>query len=83
MDRVSPYAAADAGFASALLDTIGGRPWTGFWLFAAAHASIWTILPFALYANLPLDIIEALTGKTVISLRRRRDPSVVANVTNA
>jgi hypothetical protein len=29
-----------------------------FWLFAAAHGTIWTILPFALYANLPLDIIE-------------------------
>lgn len=37
------------------------KPWTGFWLFAAAHAAIWTILPFTLYANLPLDIIEALT----------------------
>ncbi len=49
------------GFASALLATIGERPWAGFWLFAAAHASIWTILPFALYANLPLDIVEALT----------------------
>jgi Homeodomain-like domain len=49
------------GFASALLATIGERPWVGFWLFAAAHASIWTTLPFALYANLPLDIVEALT----------------------
>jgi 4-amino-4-deoxy-L-arabinose transferase-like glycosyltransferase len=61
MAGVSPCAATGAGFASALFATIGERPWAGFWLFAAAHASIWTILPFALYANLPLDIIEALT----------------------
>jgi len=40
---------------------IGERPWTGFFLFAAAHAAIWTILPFILYPNLPLDLIEALT----------------------
>src|SRR5258708_19794766 len=50
-----------AGFASALLANIGERPWAGFWLLAAAHAAIWTILPLALYPNLPLDIIEALT----------------------
>jgi 4-amino-4-deoxy-L-arabinose transferase-like glycosyltransferase len=33
----------------------------GFFLFAAAHAAIWITLPFALYTNLPLDLIEALT----------------------
>jgi 4-amino-4-deoxy-L-arabinose transferase-like glycosyltransferase len=30
-------------------------------MFAAVHAALWTILPFALYQNLPLDLIEALT----------------------
>jgi 4-amino-4-deoxy-L-arabinose transferase-like glycosyltransferase len=49
------------GAASALLASIGERPWAAFLVFAAAHAAIWTILPAALYANLPLDLIEALT----------------------
>jgi 4-amino-4-deoxy-L-arabinose transferase-like glycosyltransferase len=45
-----------AGFA-----TVAERPWVGFFLFAIAHGVIWTLLPYALYANLPLDLIEALT----------------------
>src|SRR6266446_5525761 len=61
MDGLSPARQPVAGFASALLANIGERPWAGFWLLSAAHAAIWTILPFALYPNLPLDIIEALT----------------------
>jgi 4-amino-4-deoxy-L-arabinose transferase-like glycosyltransferase len=61
MDGLSPARRQVPGFAAALLANIGERPWTGFWLLAAAHAAIWTILPFALYPNLPLDIIEALT----------------------
>src|SRR5258708_2234342 len=61
MDGLSPARQPVAGFASALLANIGERPWAGFWLLAAAHAAIWTILPVALYPNLPLDIIEALT----------------------
>ena len=44
-----------------LLAGIGQHPWAGFLAFAAAHAALWTILPFALYQNLPLDLIEALT----------------------
>jgi 4-amino-4-deoxy-L-arabinose transferase-like glycosyltransferase len=46
---------------ASMLSSIAERPWAGFLLFAAAHAAIWTILPVALYSNLPLDIIEALT----------------------
>jgi 4-amino-4-deoxy-L-arabinose transferase-like glycosyltransferase len=61
MDGLSPARHQMPGFASALLANIGERPWAGFWLLAAAHAAIWTILPFTLYPNLPLDIIEALT----------------------
>jgi hypothetical protein len=49
------------GVASALFAGIGERPWAGFLVFAAMHAAIWTILPFSLYPNLPLDLIEALT----------------------
>jgi hypothetical protein len=49
------------GAATALFASIGERPWAGFLVFAAVHAAIWTILPFALYPNLPLDLIEALT----------------------
>ncbi|HKD25721.1 MAG TPA: glycosyltransferase family 39 protein [Xanthobacteraceae bacterium] len=61
VDGISPARQAVPGFASAFLTNIGERPWAGFWLLAAAHAAIWTILPFAFYANLPLDLIEALT----------------------
>jgi Dolichyl-phosphate-mannose-protein mannosyltransferase len=60
-DGLSPARQPVPGFASVLLANIGERPWAGFLLFAAVHAAIWTILPFALYPNLPLDIIEALT----------------------
>jgi 4-amino-4-deoxy-L-arabinose transferase-like glycosyltransferase len=49
------------GGARALLAGIGQRPSAAFLTFALAHAAIWTILPFSLYPNLPLDLIEALT----------------------
>jgi hypothetical protein len=29
-----------------------------FWLFAGLHLVIWTVAPFALYRNLPLDCVE-------------------------
>src|SRR5262245_16301783 len=61
MDGLSPARQPAAGFAGSLLASIGERPWAGFWLLAAAHAAIWTILPLAFYPNLPLDLIEALT----------------------
>src|SRR4030081_3382531 len=61
VDGFSPTRQPVSGIASALLASIGERPWMGFFLFAAAHAAIWTVLPFALYPTLPLDIIEALT----------------------
>jgi hypothetical protein len=61
MEGLSSARQPALGFASALLANIDERRWSGFWLLAAAHAAIWTILPFNLYPNLPLDIIEALT----------------------
>jgi 4-amino-4-deoxy-L-arabinose transferase-like glycosyltransferase len=36
------------------------RPEVLFWGFVALHATLWTVLPALLYANPPLDIIEAL-----------------------
>ena len=61
VDGLSSARQPATGVTSTLLAGLGERPWTGFFLFAAAHAAIWTILPFSLYRNLPLDLIEALT----------------------
>ena len=46
---------------SALAAWIERRPGAAFAAFAALHAAVWTALPTALYKNLPLDLIEALT----------------------
>ncbi len=37
------------------------RPRSAFGVFLAVHFAVWTALPSLLYANLPLDLIEALT----------------------
>jgi hypothetical protein len=44
-----------------LFDAIEARPQTAFVWFLIVHGAIWTALPALLYANLPLDLIEALT----------------------
>jgi 4-amino-4-deoxy-L-arabinose transferase-like glycosyltransferase len=46
---------------SALLTVIEQRPGAALAAFLALHAVLWTALPAALYPNLPLDLIEALT----------------------
>src|SRR5438094_10573960 len=46
---------------SALIATIEQRPRAAFGAFLALHFLVWTALPALLYANLPLDLIEALT----------------------
>jgi 4-amino-4-deoxy-L-arabinose transferase-like glycosyltransferase len=46
---------------AALLDRLKERPREGFAAFALLHVALWTALPAALYPNLPLDLIEALT----------------------
>jgi 4-amino-4-deoxy-L-arabinose transferase-like glycosyltransferase len=46
---------------SSLADTIERRPQAVFAGFLALHGVVWTALPALLYANLPLDLIEALT----------------------
>jgi 4-amino-4-deoxy-L-arabinose transferase-like glycosyltransferase len=42
------------------VDILESRPTAAFAAFLAIHAVVWTALPAALYANLPLDLIEAL-----------------------
>src|SRR5579863_6816652 len=44
-----------------LISWIARRPDTAFATFLAVHCIVWTTLPSLLYANLPLDLIEALT----------------------
>ena len=48
----------------ALLSQLTGfieyRPQTAFGGFLALHFAVWTVLPALFYANLPLDLIEAL-----------------------
>ena len=50
---------ASAG-AACVIRWIERRPGTAFASFLAVHFAVWTVLPALLYANLPLDLIEAL-----------------------
>ena len=60
-DSLSPARHSVPGVTSTALAGVMERPWAGFWLLAVVHATIWTLLPYAFYQNLPLDLIEALT----------------------
>jgi 4-amino-4-deoxy-L-arabinose transferase-like glycosyltransferase len=44
-----------------LADCIERRPRAAFAWLMLLHAVVWSVLPAALYCNLPLDLIEALT----------------------
>src|SRR5580692_5580326 len=44
-----------------LIGWIESQPRQAFAAFLALHFAVWTALPALLYANLPLDLIEALT----------------------
>src|SRR6516164_4208415 len=46
--------------AAGLIRWIERRPGVAFGSFLAMHFVVWTALPALLYANLPLDLIEAL-----------------------
>ena len=46
--------------AAGLIRWIERRPGAAFAGFLALHFAVWTVLPALLYANLPLDLIEAL-----------------------
>jgi hypothetical protein len=52
----APAPAANPG----LISVIESRPRAVFAAFLALHFTVWTALPALLYANLPLDLIEAL-----------------------
>src|SRR3984957_20186589 len=68
MPEPAPPAAAQAAIEpasgpvppSGLIGFIERRPQAAFGGFLALHFAIWTALPAILYANLPLDLIEAL-----------------------
>jgi len=49
-----------SGRAAGAIRWIERRPGMAFASFAALHFTVWTVLPALLYANLPLDLIEAL-----------------------
>ncbi len=49
------------GVMNAAAALIERRPGAAFAAFALLHMAVWTALPTLLYANLPLDLIEALT----------------------
>jgi 4-amino-4-deoxy-L-arabinose transferase-like glycosyltransferase len=51
----------DAAMTSRLIESIGNRPRAAFAAFLGLHFVVWTLLPTLLYANLPLDLIEAMT----------------------
>src|ERR1700685_3490641 len=53
----APRLALRTGF----IDWIEGAPRAAFAAFLTLHFAVWTALPALLYANLPLDLIEALT----------------------
>src|SRR5579863_2660760 len=57
----APLAAAAAASKPGLIGLVERRPQAAFGAFLALHFAVWTALPTLLYANLPLDLIEALT----------------------
>jgi 4-amino-4-deoxy-L-arabinose transferase-like glycosyltransferase len=59
--KAVPQAAAKALFLSRFPGAIARRPQAAFLGFLTLHFAVWTALPALLYANLPLDLIEALT----------------------
>ncbi len=59
-ETVRPLVARPALF-SGLTSFVERRPQTAFGGFLLMHFLVWTALPALLYANLPLDLIEALT----------------------
>ena len=61
VSAAAPVSAAAAPSKPGLIGYIERRPQAAFAWFLALHLAIWTALPSLLYANLPLDLIEALT----------------------
>jgi 4-amino-4-deoxy-L-arabinose transferase-like glycosyltransferase len=61
MPEPLPAAAPQAAPKPGLVGFIERRPRAAFGGFLALHFAVWTALPALLYANLPLDLIEAVT----------------------
>src|SRR5271167_4631616 len=65
MSETLPAAAPNPALGSpplaGLIGFIEGRPQAAFGGFLLLHFTVWTALPALFYANLPLDLIEALT----------------------
>jgi 4-amino-4-deoxy-L-arabinose transferase-like glycosyltransferase len=59
-ENLAATAPAKASAQAGLIRWIERRPGAAFGGFLAVHFVIWTVLPALLYANLPLDLIEAL-----------------------
>ena len=57
----APPAPAAAAGSPGLIGWIESQPRQALAAFLALHFTVWTALPALLYANLPLDLIEALT----------------------
>jgi 4-amino-4-deoxy-L-arabinose transferase-like glycosyltransferase len=57
----APLSAPAPGPHGGLIGRIERRPVAAFGIFLTLHFAVWTALPALLYANLPLDLIEALT----------------------
>ena len=57
----APATGARPGLIPRFLHWIERKPRTAFAALLALHFAVWTALPALLYANLPLDLIEALT----------------------
>jgi 4-amino-4-deoxy-L-arabinose transferase-like glycosyltransferase len=61
MPESSPASPPRLALASGFIDWIEDAPRAAFAAFLALHVVVWTALPTLFYANLPLDLIEALT----------------------
>jgi 4-amino-4-deoxy-L-arabinose transferase-like glycosyltransferase len=59
LESTASTTAVPAG--TGLAGLIERRPGTAFGGFLTLHFAVWTVLPALVYANLPLDLIEALT----------------------
>jgi hypothetical protein len=59
MTEILPRASAPTPAAD-LIGWVERRPGSAFTIFLIIHSVVWTVLPALLYANLPLDLIEAL-----------------------
>jgi 4-amino-4-deoxy-L-arabinose transferase-like glycosyltransferase len=59
-ETVAAAPAAKSAPLSSVLSFIEHRPQAAFGGFLLLHFAVWTALPALLYANLPLDLIEAL-----------------------